>query len=117
MDNEDPTRSRLWEVEHPYNNPSLASYDGHDPYDWSPWSRFYEEFGASHLDENFVFRWDWYPKGHELNGSLDSDLLCVHFMCPRKGLHWCNAVRVTPADEPEARALRAASTCSGVSRK
>lgn len=98
--------THLWDVDHPYyfNAPGDSTV-------FESWSEFIVEFGASDMDYNLVFRWDW-KEGDDYDlGTYNGDdyyrhaRLVIGFVGQRKGFCWSREVKVCRADEPAIRAF------------
>lgn len=94
---------RLWEYDHPYYCSESNYYSNKCHSDWDSWADFIAEFGASDMDMNLVFRWDW-KVGEEGEEDEGEHTLHVFFMGQRKGLFFATLTHVTPDDEPAVRA-------------
>ena len=91
--------SNLWALDHPYIGPQGNYYrstaESHK--DFECWTSFFDEFGDSDLDYNFVYRWDWTKEDpSSLNGTLS-----VFFVGQRKGTLWSVDVAVHDLDQPD----------------
>jgi len=76
------------EPENYFSNDTVTKFDS--------WDDFYEEWGETDDDYNFLFRWDW--KEDEETGE---NVLYCYWMIQRKGAYICSIVKVTKEEEPE----------------
>lgn len=107
---------KLWEVDHPYYCTEGNYFVGgarwdevHTEYD--SWQEFYDAWGGTDEDLNFVFRWDWqradpsdYAYELEHGEELPPDTLQVFWVLQRKAILRSTTCIVTEADEPAVRA-------------
>lgn len=94
--------THLWEVDHPYycnesNHHARGYHTVHET-----WAEFAEGMGASDMDLNLLFRWDWKKHADDDDGPA-RDVLQTFWVMQRKGIFCCHEVTVTEADEPVVR--------------
>jgi hypothetical protein len=96
----------LWEADHSYYCNEGNYYSGECGTEWKSWAEFLAEFGASDMDYNLVFRWDWKEGEDEGATTFNGDVnyrngrLLIFFMGQRKGLFFWHDIQVCRADEP-----------------
>jgi len=93
----------LWEIEHPYycNEGNCFAPSHNQPTtSYESWADFVEDEGASDLDMNLVFRWDWRKADpNEEAWCNKTDVLLLFFMGQRKGLYRWVEITVQDSDE------------------
>lgn len=98
--------AHLWEVEHAYYCSESNYYSNEPGASYKTWADFMSEWGASDLDYNLVFRWDWKEGADEGAGEFTGDVnyrngtLYLFFILQRKGIFSCQQIEVCRADEP-----------------
>ena len=88
---------KLYEFKHPYYC-ATANYFNHEcTWEYSSWSKFYEDHKNDKVDLNLIFRWDWL----EANEEDESDTLQLSVVRQRTGIFGCYLIDVNKEDEPE----------------
>lgn len=101
--------SRLWEIDHPYycNEGNYFAKGSEQPHmHFNTWAAFFDEYGDSDMDYNFLIRWDWDEEEERAYTGDDyyrNGILKLFWMGQRKGLYQWSTVEVCRADEPAVR--------------
>lgn len=98
---------RLWDVKHPYYACEGNYYQAGMHQEYGSWSEFVEAWSGYDIDQNLVYRWDWYvpdPADFTEGEEIPGEALQVYWMGQRKAKCWSTYVTVTREDEPAIRA-------------
>lgn len=99
--------THLWEVDHPYYCSESNFFAREPTMDTHPtWASFIANYRDADFDLNLVFRFDWYEGEDWGAGEYTGDdyyrngVLCIFWMCQRKGFFRASQISVCRADEP-----------------
>lgn len=104
---------RLWGSDHPYycNEGNYYAPGNDQPHGrYRSWSAFLDCEGASDMNMNLLFRWDWREGGDWEHGTAftgdenyRNGILLLFWMGQRKGLYRWTEIEVCRSDEPSVR--------------
>lgn len=90
----------LWEVKHSYYFNEGNYYSNNCHHEYKKWTDFFDGWGDSDLDMNYVARWDWIEYEEPVDDYYRGGCFKVQIVGQRKARLQSIEVAVCRADEP-----------------